>query len=392
MKKVIFTLFWLLFPVILPAQTIHWLTFIDTTDKNVGDIDKNVRKVLFDRVVNNINAAIKEKGYSVNILDIYGPDVSPQKCKNLVTSLSPDSDDIVVFYYVGHGTHGAPGGDKWPMMAMAQHNPSLLIPLKWVHDQLKSKNARLTVTIGMCCNSHDNIPRLNSPSFCVNYSNASLTEREIRGLQKLFTGYIGDILITSASPGESSGCVNTPLGVLDTFTWCFLNELALSSNDNNPTWADLTSDLTSSVSTVSRAQTPYPHTPVYAVNVNSASAPTKKKSTPVKVDQPKSQQNTTADDQKLLNQLGAALDIALDREISRSERGVQIDRISAVFTPDASIKVMSQDGTFIVDCIPASNYFMQLIIKDSLIKVAPIDARKSGNHICELKVKETYKK
>ena len=128
MKKILALLLLFLVPTLLPAQTIHWLTFIDTTDKNVGDIDKNVRKVLYDRVVNNVNAAIREKGYSANILDVYGAVHSPQKCKELVMSLAPKPDDIIVFYYVGHGTHGAPGGEPWPMMCMAQHNPSLFMP------------------------------------------------------------------------------------------------------------------------------------------------------------------------------------------------------------------------------------------------------------------------
>ena len=243
MKKILALLLLFLVPTLLPAQTIHWLTFIDTTDKNVGDIDKNVRKVLYDRVVNNVNAAIREKGYSANILDVYGAVHSPQKCKELVMSLAPKPDDIIVFYYVGHGTHGASGGEPWPMMFMAQDNPSLFMPLKWVHDQLKSKNARLTVTIGMCCNGVDDIPRLSSPSFSANYGSPSLSEREISGLQKLFLNYRGDVLITSASPGESSGCVSTPLGGMDTFTWCFFNELKNSSNDSNPTWQEFVEDV-----------------------------------------------------------------------------------------------------------------------------------------------------
>ena len=391
MKKILALLLLFLVPTLLPAQTIHWLTFIDTTDKNVGDIDKNVRKVLYDRVVNNVNAAIREKGYSANILDVYGAVHSPQKCKELVMSLAPKPDDIIVFYYVGHGTHGAPGGEPWPMMCMAQDNPSLFIPLKWVHDQLKSKNARLTVTIGMCCNDFADIPRLSSPTFSTNYGSPSLSEREIIGLQKLFLNYRGDVLITSASPGESSGCVGTPLGGMDTFTWCFFNELKNNSNDSNPTWQEFTDDLKASVTYTSHTYSRTHHTPVTAVNVSSASAPAKKPQTPVSVNQPQSQQTAVSEDQKMINQLGVALDIALNRDLSRSERGSQIDKINEIFTSDAEVKIMSQDGAFILDCIPASSYFRRLIINESLIKVAPTEIHKKGSRISGLKVKETYK-
>lgn len=47
MKKVIFLLSMLLMSAMTYAQTIHWLTFIDTKDENVGEIDILGRKVLY---------------------------------------------------------------------------------------------------------------------------------------------------------------------------------------------------------------------------------------------------------------------------------------------------------------------------------------------------------
>lgn len=49
MKKVIFLLSMLLMSAMTYAQTIHWLTFIDTKDENVGEIDILGRKVLYGR-------------------------------------------------------------------------------------------------------------------------------------------------------------------------------------------------------------------------------------------------------------------------------------------------------------------------------------------------------
>ena len=58
MKKVIFLLSMLLMSAMTYAQTIHWLTFIDTKDENVGEIDILGRKVLYGRYINLINAAL----------------------------------------------------------------------------------------------------------------------------------------------------------------------------------------------------------------------------------------------------------------------------------------------------------------------------------------------
>ncbi|WP_287710284.1 hypothetical protein [Barnesiella sp.] len=62
MKKVIFLLSMLLMSAMTYAQTIHWLTFIDTKDENVGEIDILGRKVLYGRYINLINAALASKG------------------------------------------------------------------------------------------------------------------------------------------------------------------------------------------------------------------------------------------------------------------------------------------------------------------------------------------
>jgi len=78
LKKLIIMLA-IVLPTLVNAQTIHWLTFIDTTDKNVGQIDKNGREVLYNHFVNVVNAALTEKGYKTNIQDIYGTTLTPQK-------------------------------------------------------------------------------------------------------------------------------------------------------------------------------------------------------------------------------------------------------------------------------------------------------------------------
>lgn len=84
MLRKIVILLAIILPSIAYAQTIHWLTFIDTTDPNVGKIDVNGRDILYNHFVNVVNAAIKEKGYKSNVIDVYGAVLTPQKCKEIV--------------------------------------------------------------------------------------------------------------------------------------------------------------------------------------------------------------------------------------------------------------------------------------------------------------------
>ena len=63
MKKLVF-ITCLLFVILgTTAQTIHWITFVDTTDRRVGKLDINGHEVLYNNFINDVNAALAEKGY-----------------------------------------------------------------------------------------------------------------------------------------------------------------------------------------------------------------------------------------------------------------------------------------------------------------------------------------
>ena len=167
------------------AKTIHWLTFIDTTDRNVGEIDKSSRQLLYSRWIDLVNTTLKDNGYSVNIVDIYDSKTTPENCKAIVNGLNCDSEDIIVFYYIGHGTENT-GASKYPLMLMGQINASKFIPLSWVHNTLKSKGARLTISIGMCCNARQGVTGKIEPTFGANYGNTYVSEEQSNCIKKMF--------------------------------------------------------------------------------------------------------------------------------------------------------------------------------------------------------------
>lgn len=377
-------------PMAVSAQTIHWLTFIDTTDPNVGQIDKNGREVLYNHFVNVVNAAVTEKGYKTNIQDIYGSTLSPQKCKDIVTSLSVAPNDIVMFYYIGHGTHGTVGGDVWPMMFMAQDNPNFLVPLKWVHDQLKAKGARLTATIGMCCNVYQGINRTSTPSFGVNYGNTFLTDTERNAIQKMFLEHKGDFLLSSASPGQSSVGGNTPLGPMDLFTCVLVKNFEDSASEGDLEWSTLFNDVKAVVNNVTQGQ----QTPIFTSNLSKSTAiqTPPPGETPVKVTPPTSTPATATTNQDWLNRVGVALDNLIDVRQSVDARIAQASELEKVFASDAVVKVMGQDGNVVIDKSSADDFVDRLATSRIILKVAPINIVVNGNKITELKVKEIYKK
>ena len=90
MKKYIFLFMAAILAVSANAKTIHWITFIDTTNKmidamgvdhGVGEIDKNGRKVLYAHFIDVVNAALAEKGYVVDKQDYWDVQTNPINCK-----------------------------------------------------------------------------------------------------------------------------------------------------------------------------------------------------------------------------------------------------------------------------------------------------------------------
>lgn len=377
-------------PLLTNAQTIHWLTFIDTTDPEVGQIDVNGRKVLYNHFVNVINAALLEKGYKANVQDIYGTTLSPEKCKEVVTNLRVAPNDVVVFYYIGHGTHGTVGGDPWPMMLLGDGSFQKLVPLKWVHEQLKSKGARLTATIGMCCNVYQQVARSSMPTFSVNYGGTYLTDTEKRSIQKMFLENKGDFLLSSASPGQSSVGGETVLGAMDFFTCVLVKLFEECASSGELEWNELFSEVKDYIHQATKGQ----QTPIFVANLSrSAAAPVPAPSNaPVTATPPAASQETASNDSEILNQLGLIFDRLIDVRQSEESRISQASTFERIFSENAIVKVLGQDSDMVVDKSTASDFIGRLATSRILLKVVPVNVVFSGNKIAELRVKEIYQK
>ncbi len=391
MTRIISILIMSLVSILANAQTIHWLTFIDTTDPNVGKIDVNGREVLYNRFVNVVNSAVRENGYKSNIQDIYGTDLTPQKCKDIITNLNVSPNDVVLFYYIGHGTHGDVGGDVWPLMWMAQDDPNKLIPLKWVHDQLKAKGAKLTATIGMCCNVYQPIKRTSTPSFSVNYGNTYLTDTEKESIQKMFLENKGDFLLSSASPGQSSGGGDTAaFGPMDFFTCVLVKAFEEYAYSGELEWNGLFGVVKDVINEATGGQ----QTPIFVSNLTHVAAtPTPTPApAPVVVTPPSPTPASASTDQEWMNRVGVALDNLIDVRQNESARIAQASELEKIFTSNAVVKVMGQDGNIVIDKSSADDFIGRLATSRILLKVTPVNVVVNGNKISELKVKEAYKK
>ena len=382
------------------AKTIHWLTFIDTTDPKVGEVDKNTRKILYSHWIDLVNASLKEQGYNVNIIDVFGSKTSPETCINVINDFDCNSEDIVVFYYVGHGTENT-GTSRFPLMFMGQNDVNKLIAHDWVHNKLKSCNPRLTITISMCCNARQGAPGRMAPTFTANYGNAYIDQDMSECIKRMFLDFKGDIKITSASPTESSWACDSNIGPTDYFTINLLDQFNnVLPTQNNPDWESMMSaikkDVSSDVKTCESIQRRFPgstQTPYWESNgvregnLVSSTRPVVTSPTPP-------QTPTRQDDRTIIKtELDRVLAFISSANVDEEEREEIVDNILPFFARKLVVRMMSQDGEMVIDKESISDFLGRISTSRLLknVSVVDFDMNEDGK-ISVLKVREVYKR
>lgn len=412
MKKILFVIISLCIAITMQAQTIHWLTFIDTNDANVGEMDKNSQALLFNRFRNVVNAALASYGYTSDNQEFFGDRLTPQNCTKAVNSLEiKDHNDIIVFYYIGHGTHAAQEKNKFPQMLMGRDwdKEREFIPLKWVGDQLKNKGARLSITIGMCCNpiqiaSAKDRPTFSSSSFAYNTGNTYLSDQEVDRILSLFLESKGSIIQATASVGELSwGYAFKDMGRIDTFTrFLILQFDKMMKEGCTLTWNSFLSTIGNNVSALQKevvsmdprisvdaqqnGYSPY-QTPFNEMDITRANRPDISKTPPVPP-VPIPDDEMTIED--LMKQCLSYL------SNSNNDQGKRIEmaqKVKTLFAPAAVVKILSQDGDVVVNSKKATNYFDIISSSRIILNVAYVDMDFDSKGLIKvLKVKETYRR
>jgi hypothetical protein len=380
---------------------------LHTKDEKVGQIDILGRQVLYSHFVNEVNAALAPNGYKSDIQDYYDNKATPESCKAAVDALHVEPEDIIVFYYIGHGAR--PNTDAgymmehpYPQMCMCQSDENKFIPLEWVNKTLSSKGARLCVTIGMCCNSLANISIKDGPNFSPNYGATYIGSNKMQRIQELFLNVKGNVLATSASPAQTSGCFKSDFGVMDCYTTvlCDIFSKTLDSYSKTLTWDDLLNVITTTIDDKTNGD----QTPIYETHLSEAQTPVKKvPQIPTQKQIQTTQQQQTAKtvkqqgqgegDDKWINELTNGLGSLINVSVGEYDRIQASERLAELFADDAQVKILAEDGNAVIDKEDANIFLGRLATSRLLLKVAVMEGAFDDNSkIKTLKVREIYKK
>lgn len=158
-----------------------------------------------------------------------GTDLNAAKFENMIKSLNVQSDDVLFFYFSGHGYRTALKGENpWPNLFFSPDWSG--VDFLQVIEVLKQKSARLLISIADCCNNL--LSEHHAPPVCPIKSKNKHEKKMSKGYKKLFLETEGLILITSSEVEEFSWCISE--GAL--YTLAFLENLKIEVKSRSPSW------------------------------------------------------------------------------------------------------------------------------------------------------------
>lgn len=187
------------------AQTLHFISMFDTNDNSIGAGMRSER-MLINNEMQTIAGYLEEFGYDSQFSDYYGANCGRASLMQAVNALQVSSDDVVIFYYGGHGARAYNNSeDRFPQMCLGESSQSNWVPSSLIKNIISQKNPRLTIILTGCCNKEGAGVTIKS---IVAQSSGYTSEANINktAYKKLFLEAKGIVQLTSSKAGEYSWC------------------------------------------------------------------------------------------------------------------------------------------------------------------------------------------
>lgn len=376
------------------AQTLHAIIFANTKcpgnprnprDPGIGPsvtADFQRMNIEFKTMANFI-------GYKADI-QVY-KDTQSQFCREkldaALDNLTCGKDDIVFFYYSGHGAR--PEGnvtDQFPHMHLvvdpyhARWSPSHYYPLSKVLTRIKAKNPRLTIVFGDLCNSpHPDVPSKELPAM---RGATKMSKAPCDFYRDLFLSVKGHIITASSKPNETSAAYSNG----GAYTIGFSEVLQIMVSENmKPDWETLLEGSKQRTYAMS-SRTGSPQSPIYEISLQRVEhTPTATTATPTPPPTAPAIQES-ASLEECLTAIGSSSTPVKERIRLAS---TTLPKFFA--SPTAKVEILGKDGKTIVATKYARQYIDNLSIARNLSKVLTVNHEETqGGKISYLKVHEIY--
>lgn len=363
----------------MKGQYLHTIIFADTNDPGIGE---SVLQDFYNISV-EANTIAAATGMQIKSYLFKGDQCSNRSLRTMLEQLRTKKEDVILFYYSGHGGRSSEDVSEFPQMCLGSHFDSEFYPMEKLKKQLDRQPARLKIIIGDCCN---NIAAGVSPKDYETKSVTVLTKEPVNTYNYLFTNNQGYLITSGSRKGETSvgytnggAYTNSLLGVLKN----------VAAQGTAATWEDILSQ--AQQKTFAKAK----HTPVYEIKVGEAapeSASTTATAPSATYQEP---QNTAVDDGSVELDNITILTAIGNENLSIEDRvKIQDKALEALFeSPNTKVEVVGSNGTTIVATEKASDFVLRLCTAHKLIRLAEVDCGLDPyGRYTYLKVHEIYKK
>ncbi len=170
--------------------TLHAIILADTDDRTIG----KSTAIDLQKITKLAQKIQYYTGLKLNDHQIYGNKLTYDGVMTILENLPVKANDVVLFYYAGHGYN--PGnGEKWPRMHLKDYD----LPLSAVFEEIQQKAPRLFLVIADTCNKHSSGKLILSQTREIENQ-----QTQPRNYKRLFLDSRGYIIASGAKPGQYS--------------------------------------------------------------------------------------------------------------------------------------------------------------------------------------------
>lgn len=345
------------------AQKLHKIIFCATDDRGIGESVK----VDNDRSNDEIDAIAGYIGYEVVDYVYNGGKCTKQNLLTVLNGLNCSSQDIVFFYYSGHGVH--PDGakeDKFPQMCLNTNIESMFVPARQVEEIIRSKGPRLRFIITDCCNNINSAVSIKS---AISYSKGvTIAKGNVAdNYRRLFVNSRGKVMTTGSKLGQVSWCAKYPDGseaggLYSAIFWEVLQKCC--EEDSSPTWAKVVNTTKTLVGEYSRKNNPEEQNPDDALEVTGDGGAV---SNPGSVPPPPTPSPTPTN--ATTSSLSQALAQLLSMQNVDSRLAYRNSILQNCFRGNGTVVTVGRNLTTVVDYETASDFLRRIAINKNILRI-----------------------
>ena len=350
--KLLFLTFLMLVSISTNAKTFHLILFCNTIDEKIGASCEKDHNLVYQEA----STIADYLDYDVKYYDCYGQNCSRENLLGLLADLNCASDDIVFFYYSGHGVHAAADPGSFPQMCLkySGYQQDKFVPVRIVDEELSKKNAQLRIILTDCCNNIADW--VSAKGYFEGMGKASeITEVEAKYYRQLFSQQKGSVIITGSKKGQYSLC-NSNGGFFTVSFFAAMDQVGLGKVA--PDWNQVAKSLTASTLNITgNRQEPFG-------NINVSKIGTSIPPAPVNVNGGDSSFETTTRAQKLFKSL-------TDHSTSLTDKFSIADNAKEVlFSQNAKIRVVGRDQKTTIGIESVDAYLSKICLDKKIVSVS----------------------